>query len=1176
MKKSKNVAYLPHYRQLYAQVFRIMKLAVFLILIGLGSVFADNSYSQNTQLSVHLKNGTIKDLFDQIQKQSEFIFFYKDSQVDLNQSLNIDFENVTIEQILEKVLSNTNLGYKIFDRQIVILPGEKKSAPNTNGNPSILEQQQKKEIKGKVTDPKGGSLPGVSIVVKGTTTGTISDGDGNFTLQVPADAKTLSFSFVGMKSQEVAIAGKTSFNIVLEEETVGIEEVVAVGYGTQSRAQVTSAITSVKGESLAEIPTNTISSVLQGKVSGVRIKTVSGQPGNDLDIQIRGGSSINKSNSPLYIVDGLTRTISDINPQDIETIEVLKDAAATAIYGARASNGVILISTKRGKSGKSDIDFDYTFGVQDFTRKLDLLNSRQWLETFRVPIQQSSYVGGVYDTGRQASGTGNDETSTWTTRFLTDGEAVPAGYESMVDPATGKTIIFQNNIMQDILFRSAPQSTYNLSANGGNDQIKYSAGLGYLDQQGVAYGTSYSRVNGRANVDFNVNQKISLRSTTDFSYSSTNIVGTNDGAQQALFARGAFLAPTIREKFADGTPGYGINATLTNPVYYMDNHYDNSQRTIVSLGLEGTWHIIKDLDFMTRVNYLTNNEMYDGFEKDNQWAHNRPASARRDVYRTLQNEATLSYKKAFNEKHNLTTLIGASRIYFTSDNANLAGNGASSDIRTLNASPNITSGNTFFSDELLISQFARIGYNYDYKYLLSASVRRDGSSVFGLNNKYGTFPSFSAGWVLSNESFYKSIGIENVLSMAKLRASYGLTGNNNLGGDRYAYQGSYNASYVYGGNAGVLATAMPNNSLAWESTTQTNIGADLSFLKEKRINLIFDYFVKTTNDLLFTVELPRETGFNNIQQNVGSVQFKGMEFTLSTININGKDFKWTSDFNIGTLKNKVIKLPFRDGIDKNRINGIVFPDGTGVGGIAEGESLGAIVGYKVKYIIDNQTQADEAAYDELAKGWDPVTKKFNPGKKFPGDIEWIDRDENSRITALDQYVLGYEEPTVTGGLNNSFSYKGFELSLFVDYAFGQTIVDVNRGWINGVGARDINATTDILSAWKQPGDAAKTTQPRVVFHDPQGQQNHVRTSDLYAFKGDYLSIRDVNLSYTFSNDILNKTKFIRSLKIYLAGNNLYYFTAYPGYNPEKGGLNVNTGTLYPTYRTLTFGIKLGL
>ncbi|RAV29546.1 SusC/RagA family TonB-linked outer membrane protein [Sinomicrobium soli] len=1019
---------------------------------------------------------------------------------------------------------------------------------------------------GTVTDNEGNLLPGATVMIKGTSNGTSTDFDGRFELNVTPTA-TLVVSYIGFLSQEVVVTEDRDLEITLQTDAQALDEVVVVGYGTQSKATVTSAISTVKGEKLADVPTNTVSSKLQGRLPGVSVKTIGGQPGQELQIRIRGGSSINKSNAPLVLVDGFQRTLNDLNAEDIESIDVLKDASATSIYGSRASNGVILVTTKRGKDGKSRLDLNVTTGIQSFNRQYDLLSAREYLEWWRPRIATSRYgnTEGWLD-GAQPTGIGNDEASTWTPRLLQSGEAVPDGWQSMVDPLTGETITFQDADLPGHLYRDALQSNYNLSATGGNENIKYAAGLGYTDQEGIAIGTKYQRLNGRVNLDFKVNERIKIGTKTDFSYSKTNSFPN----EAAIFTRGVHNAPTLRSRFPDGSPGWGTNATLANPQFIVETRDAKTQRTFGTFGVNASWEPIDDFVIKGSTFLQVRLNAYDYFEKAHQFNQLRNATADRNTYTTTQSELLLTYKKILAEKHNFDFLLGFTDLYMKTDNAALAANGGATDnIPTLNAAPTKQDASTSLTKERLVSQFFRLNYNYDLKYLFSASLRRDGSSKFGKGNRFGYFPSVSLGWIISKENFFSQ---GKLLDFLKVRASYGVTGNNDIG--RFVAQGVYQAAYRYGGNAGTSATAMPNSALTWEKTTQTDLGIEIGLLDQSRIQVSADIYKRRTDDLLFTVQLPRESGFNSVEQNIGTVEYQGIEFGITSTNIATENFSWTSNLNFAYNTNKVKKLPYREGIDKNRINGIILPDGSGVGGIAEGESLGAITGYKVDYLIDTPEQAANARYDQSANGYDPQTGQLvGRGTKFAGDFEWVDRDGDGSITNLDQFVIGNSIPTTTGGITNTLSYKNFTLDIFMDYALGHTVVDMVHAWMDGNKTRRVATTTSVLNAWQQPGDAAHTNQPRSDFHD-QNHQDNLRKSDFYAVKGDYLSLRNISLTYKVPADVL-KNKLSR-LELYVTGNNLYYFTKYKGPNPERGGTIGHQDGQYPPFRTFTIGARIGL
>ncbi len=1028
-------------------------------------------------------------------------------------------------------------------------------------------QNGKIKVSGRVFDSSGRTLLGVSVVEKGTTNGTVSYLDGDYTITVSSPDAILSFSFIGYLTEEITVAGQSTIDISLVEDILSLDEVVVVGYGTQTKASLTAATSSVKGEILENIATNTVSSKLQGRIAGVSMTTISGRPGNELQIRIRGGSSINNSNNPLVLIDGFERSLADVNSNDIESISVLKDAAATSIYGSRASNGIILVTTKKGSTGKPKLTFDYSYGIQQFNRRYELLSAEQWLQWWRPRIVTSRYQwNNGWLTGAQPSGTGNTEESTWTTRFLEDDESVPDGWKSMTDPVTGKTLIFEDNNLQDILYRNAAQKNYNLSAVGGTESVKYAVSLGYTDQDGVAIGTNYKRVTSRGNLDFEINKRLKMSTYTDFSYSESNQF--ND--ESDVFTRGIFNAPTIRLRFADGTPGWGTNSTLTSPLYTIETREASDKRILGNVGGNISWEIIDNLTLSASTTVQGILDTYDYFEKAHHFNESRTASAERNTNFQRQSDVLLKYRKLIAAKHSIDFLLGYSDINFNTNNASMEATGGSTDnVTTLNAEPTLVEATTTMSEERLISQFTRLNYDYDKKYLLSASIRRDGSSKFGSGNRYGYFPSASVGWVLTQEEFFPSSSVINFL---KLRASYGVTGNDDIG--RYVAQGVYAASYSYGGNAAILATDMPNEALTWEKTEQIDLGFEFWLFDQQRIEITADVYKRRTEDLLFSVQLSRESGFSSVDENIGTVDYKGLEFSIYARILQNTAFKWSSSFNFAYNINKVIKLPFREGVDKNRVNGTVLADGTGFGGIAEGERLNSITGYKVAYLIDNETQAASAMYDESAYGYDPETgNKVGTGVKFAGDFEWVDRDDDNQVTSYDKFVLGYEDPTTTGGFTNTFSFKSFTLDVFVDYALGHSIQDNVQSWLDGCKTQRVATTTAVLDAWQKPGDAARTNQPRSDFHD-QNHQANLRASDFYTFKGDYLCFRNVNLSYKFP---VSKLKYnIEMFQIYVSANNIGYLSAYKGPNPERGGALGNSGGKYPPFRTFTFGFKLGL
>ncbi|MCU0377733.1 MAG: SusC/RagA family TonB-linked outer membrane protein, partial [Bacteroidales bacterium] len=763
-------------------------------------------------------------------------------------------------------------------------------------------------ISGRVTDESGEGLPSVSITVKGTTIGTLSNADGSYSISANRNSY-LVFSFVGMETQEVLVTVQTTINVTMSTLMVGLDELVVIGYGTQSREKVTASIASVGAEEIEEVPVPTLLKGLQGKIAGVTILQQSGQPGGQPEVTIRGGSSITKGNEPLYIVDGFPRPVGDINPMDIESVDVLKDAAATAIYGARASNGVILITTKSGQKGKAAINFNYTVGFQEFERTIETITAEQFLEIMRPAANASPPASKAYLTQKAPVSAFNDETSTWTTRYLNAGEEVPEGWHSLEDPLDPtKTLVFQDNDLQDKLFKRALMSDYYLSVTGGTDNVTTYTGIGYVNQEGVALSTNYERWTIRNNTSFALSSKVRINTNLDFSSSTTNQFEN----EANIFTRGVFNNRVIREYFPDGTPGWGENATMVNPEWYQYTRDVERRNQRATLGVSGDWEIINGLHFRPSGNYYFQLYSLDYFEKSHQFNKQRPANFNRDVSHRWQYELLLQYDfKKLPKSHNLSLLAGYSNLYMGGYNASASAYGAATDnIPTLNAAPTPSSASSSEGEELLISQFGRVLYDFEDKYLLSASIRYDGSSKFGSDNKYALFPSFSAGWIISKEPFM--LNLNDLFSFMKLRLSYGQTGNNDVG--RYTAQGVYAATYPYGANAGIRATQMPNQGLRWEKTSQYGAGIDMRLSRRERIEFSFDYYYKLSDDLLISMQLPRETGFNTIEMNIGSVAFWGYEFTLLTKNISKSDFSWNTEFNIAFTTNEVLSLPERPGV----------------------------------------------------------------------------------------------------------------------------------------------------------------------------------------------------------------------------------------------------------------------
>ncbi|WP_167616686.1 SusC/RagA family TonB-linked outer membrane protein [Maribellus sediminis] len=1026
-------------------------------------------------------------------------------------------------------------------------------------------QQSTSLLQGKVLDEKNQSLPGVTVVVKGTTNGTVTDIDGNFSLNVTV-GDILSFSFIGYQTQEISITDYSEIEIKMVTSTQGLDEVVVVGYGTQSRRTVTSAITKVDGDVLKNIPINTVGDGLKGKIAGARLYTNNYQPGEDPTIRIRGGSSINKSNDPLILVDGIERAFSGINPNDIESVEVLKDAASTAIYGSRASNGVVLITTKKGTKSKAPrITFEATTALQEAETLIDFMNAEDYINTVRPAVALGPKPQLNFQSGYSAS-SGNDASSIYTTRYLNDGEAVPEGYKSMPDPLDpSKTLVFQDNSFQDQIYKQALWQNYYVGIDGGNDAIRYAASVGYTDDEGVALATGYSRFSTRANTDIKISEKLDL--TAGFDYSTT--LSEEYDKQQNVISRGLACPPTQRIYNDDGTPTPGYNATSPNPVWYAYTRDISNKDNRLAVFGELNYQILPSLKANVQLSTYNHVSQYDYFEKAHQFNGLRPTKSSFGELSRNKLDTYFSYVKSFNDVHALSAMAGYSYTIRNSKSLSAAVSGASSDkVPTLSAGPTKTAADSGFEKEVLIGYFGRFSYDYLKKYLVTLTFREDASSRFAEGHQWGFFPGASIGWVASEESFMKNVSKINNL---KIRGSYGQTGNNSIG--LYDALGIYSTSTKYYGTAGIRATTMPNQDLTWETSTQLDLGLDLTIL-DNRISFSGDYFNKITDNLLFSKSLPNTSGFSSVQTNIGKVRFRGFDLELTTQNIQGKNFQWESKLTWSYVKNKVLELP-ENGRDKNRIGGITLADGSAFGGIAEGEPLYRYYGYVVEGILETEAAAAAARYDDSAKGWSTVDQKSIKGRKSVGDYEWMDRDGDGKITSKDQYELGVTVPHTTGGLNNNFTYKNFSLNIFMDWALGHYINDNSfmRYFMNTF-AYNYTLVDEVKECWTQPGDDTKYA--RFTANDPDdGNKNFSRTSNIFNYKGDYLCIREVSLQYNIKPDFISKWG-IYGIALTLSGNNLYYFTATKGINPEVGSSTTYNASYYnyPPIRRYAIGAKI--
>lgn len=1077
------------------------------------------------------------------------------------------------------------------------------------------------EVSGTVRDADGNPLPGAGVLVKGTASGTVTDNDGRWSMTVPENA-VLEFSSLGFETVTAkADVRGGAMNIVLKEDSKLLDEVVVVGYGMQARKTLTTSISKVDGGAIADAPVASVGDAIKGKVPGLRVATSNSLSGEAPRFMIRGGSSISMSNDPIYIVDGALRDdLNGINPNDIESLEVLKDAASAGIYGARASNGVILVTTKKGSPSKGpQIVFDVQLGFQSPASKWNILNSRDYLQFIRPAIATAfandrEHPAETLLSGANAYGTGNTGTkSIYSTRYLEYRQPVPDGFEWMYDPVDqNKVLIFTDSDWQAQWFSPAFWQKEYIGVNGGNEKMKYAASVSYTGDDGIVAMSKYDVFTMHGNTSFKVTKNLEAGATFDMSRQKKHIPVDN---YYQCIGRGLIAAPTAMEKNLDGEWNQLVstNKNAHSPAWYerFYNRMNTTSRMSGTFNLK--WKIIDGLTANAQYNYFEQN--YVGSynivgEADgviNSVNATRPVTETRTQTRRNTFTAHLNFNRTFADAHHLSATagyeyMGQQYLYLSAKSTGAV----SDDVPVLQSGVNFEASNRN-ERQAMISYFGRVGYDFRHRYIAAATFRADGSSKFAASNRWGYFPAASLAWVVSEEPFWK--GLSKKMNTLKVRASYGQTGNNGIG--LYDTYGSYSV-----GNYGYLSTMSPdkmqNTGMRWETTTQLDVGLDMGFLKD-RIRFVFDYYDKVTDDMLFSITLPDTGPYSSVKANVGSARFYGFEAELHTVNFQRHDFTWSTDITYAFTRNKVLSLPdeyMYNEVDEYgnmtgnkawRIGGYTMTEsGYRFGGTAVGEPLGRIYGYKVDHIIQSLAEADAALYDVESKGFRVSDGKRIPGRKDAGDYEWCNRlgsarDENGNeiINSEDMFYLGNVVPHSTGGINNTFTFRRITLGIYLDYAIGHSIINGQKTQLVKNTMGDCNSMLGdiVYDCWRYPGD----TEAKYARYTPNdtdwGNRNWRGTSSFMVEKGDYLCIRDVSLYYDLPEKWISKMH-IKKLTVGVTGNTLHYFTRVTGaVSPESGissagGSDMytavstnnsdsdNTGNLMPNARKVIFSVKV--
>ena len=1006
---------------------------------------------------------------------------------------------------------------------------------------SAVSLMAQRAITGKVMDEKSEPLIGASILVKGTSTGTVTDVDGSFELQAPAGAATLVVSYTGYATKEVALSSASAYTITLESEAIALEDVVVVGYGTQSRKELTGSVSKVSSEQIARLPVTGIDQALQGQAPGVQVTAASGTPGSSVSIRVRGPSSISAGNQPLYVVDGIpvntgsysqigvggqqVNALADLNPADIESIEILKDAAAAAIYGSRASNGVVLITTKRGKQQKTQISVNSYYGNQEVWRRLE-------------PLSGPEYVGLVQEMVRERYGATIKPSALGLRNLDND----PASY-----PSTN---------WFDEIFRTAPISQTDVNFAGGTDRTKFYVSGSYFNQDGTIIGSGFDRYSFRINLDNLVSDNFKIGVSTGFSRSHNNRI-QNDNNIYGVLSTSLLLGTHIPVYNADGTYGRDANASIENPVANaLEPSYDVYTNRLLS-NIYGEWTILKDLRFRSSVSVDYLNLRDDRFIPATHIQAagvNGTGQQAMSADLNLVNENYFTYRKSFG-KLNFDGLVGAS--YQNSSFESFFGQGENypgKSIRELNAASvkkDVSSNKTEWG---LNSYFSRFNFSYNSKYFLSASMRADGSSRFGANNRWGVFPAVSAAWRISEDFFANS----NIISEMKLKASWGVRGNQDIG--NFASRALIQPGTNYLQRAGLAPSQLGNPNLTWEEREDIDLGLEVGLFEDK-LQLTVDAYRGTTNELLLSRPLVGSSGFTGITENIGSIRNEGIDIALTTTNVATSKLSWTTTANVSFFRNEILKLagtPFAAGF---------------ASWVEEGQALGAFRGYEVVKIFQAQSEID--ALNQAAREKTGIASAvYQSTLTRPGDIMFADINNDGRITSDDQKILGNANPKFYGGVTNNIQGYGFDLSFFFQFSIGNMVYNNTRAFSEGMNSIFGQAAT-VRDRWTTSN--TDTDIPRAVFGDPN---NNRRVSDRFLEDASYVRLKNLTLGYTLPKSVLKKVG-LNNARVYVTGQNLLTFTDYSGFDPEVstfGETNTSAGTdflTFPQARTMLVGINLG-
>ncbi len=1132
----------------FKDLFKIMKICLFLLFAFAFQMMATNTNAQDAIIELKSNSVTVSQLISEIEKQTDYLVVYSNREIDTSRKVNLKNKTEKVSEYLNETFNGTDIGYD-FENNYIVLSKKAQQTSTILTNLVQSVQQQGKTVRGTVTDSNGEPVIGATIVVKDNPSrGTVTDIDGNFILSNLPENAVLQITYVGMKPQEIITAGRSTISVVLDTDVELLDEVVVIGYGTARKSDLTGSVGSVSGNTLIQRPAINVEQSLSGKIAGVQVQENSGRPGGNTKISIRGYSSFNASNEPLYVVDGIVwpQGIGSLNQNDVESIDVLKDASSTAIYGTRGSNGVVMITTKRGKDSDGKINYNGYLSVNWLPddRKLEVLNSKEFMfieeEQYKnAPkfdpegFANGKYINPIEKRMKYLVGNtfGNREL------FTLDDKGVPQPiYDMNWEEMSTRTTISQG---------------HHLSYIGGDKLTNYGLFLGYNLDNGIIKRSSSERYNIRGVLDRQMKNWLKVGGT--ISYARKIDKGINDASSYDVLRYMVEHVPFIPYKYEDGTYGYAGDyqglEVQDSPLAII-----NEKTRIYSTNLfNGTTYLVANitdgLDFTSTFGVNTNNFIDKDFTSSKLIGRRNDVSIRSNESIFWQWSNRFNYNLRIRELNFIDFLAGfeiQSYDYFnwTARTRDMPDDYFMWNNMGAGATPSAPTSNS--TDYRMMSYFSRLNYNYAHKYLLTLTGRFDGSSRFGANNKFAFFPSAAFAWRLSEEEFFKSI---ESISNLKLRMSYGLTGNSEIGSYRSLANMSTN-NYVLNGQrvTGVAIGRLANPLLQWEKTAEYDLGFTIG-LFDNKISFEGDYYQKKTRDLLFDAPVPATSGYTTVTKNIGSIENKGFEATVNTVNIQNKDLTWITTFNIATLKNKVLALGANNEDIMYGFKEALI--------LRVGESAGSIFGYERDGIWGTSQEAEAAKYGKL-----------------PGDLRIVDQNKDGLINDEDRVIIGKGIPDFYGNLSNNLIYKSFDLILELQFSKGNDVFNNHRN--SGEARQGIaNSFATVLDAWTPDNQDAVLEQVR-----PTGAYYHYYMDTRKLEDGSFLRGKNLSLGYTLPTSI-NKKIGVSNLRIYSSLQNFFIITKYSGYDPEVSNYYDNAPVSlgmaysgYPKPRTYLFGIEI--